>query len=42
VAADPEVAALLNERGIETAVVPAELGGGTHVIRAVLGLHPGR
>jgi class 3 adenylate cyclase len=33
VAADPEVAALLNERRIETTVVPAELGGDTHVIR---------
>ncbi len=32
VAADPEVAALLNERGIETEVVPAELGGQGHVI----------
>jgi class 3 adenylate cyclase len=42
VAADPEVAALLNQRRIETAVVPAELGGETHVIRAVLGSHPGR
>ncbi len=37
VAADPEVAALLNERGIETAVVPASLGGQTHVIRVRLG-----
>ena len=34
VAADPEVAALLNERRIETEVVPAALGGQTHVIRA--------
>ena len=36
VAADPEVAALLNERRIETEVVPAELGGQTHVIRVRL------
>jgi hypothetical protein len=36
VAADPEVAALLNERHIETEVVPADLGGPTHVIRVRL------
>jgi class 3 adenylate cyclase len=36
VAADPEVAALLNEHRIETEVVPAELGGPTHVIRVRL------
>jgi eukaryotic-like serine/threonine-protein kinase len=33
VAADPEVATLLNERQIATEVVPAALGGQTHVIR---------
>ena len=36
VASDPEVAALLNERRIETEVVPAALGGPTHVIRVRL------
>jgi class 3 adenylate cyclase len=33
VAADPEVAALLNERRIESAVVPSDAGGQTHLIR---------
>jgi class 3 adenylate cyclase len=36
VAADPEVAALLNQRRIETEVVPAELAGHAHVIRVGL------
>jgi class 3 adenylate cyclase len=36
VAADPAVAALLNEHRIETEVVPAELGGQTHLIRVRL------
>ena len=36
VAADPEVATLLNDRRIETEVVPAELAGQTHVIRVRL------
>ena len=36
VAADPEVAALLNEREINPEVVPAELGGQAHVIRVRL------
>ncbi|HZW30138.1 MAG TPA: protein kinase, partial [Isosphaeraceae bacterium] len=42
VAADPEVAALLNERRIATEVVPAELGGETHVIRVRLDGDTGR
>jgi class 3 adenylate cyclase len=33
VAADPEVAALLNERGIATEVVPTSLPGHRHLIR---------
>jgi class 3 adenylate cyclase len=43
VAADPEVAALLNERRIATEVVPAEPGGPAHVIRVRLdaGAAPG-
>jgi hypothetical protein len=36
VAADPEVAALLGERRIASEVVPAELGGQPHIIRARL------
>jgi serine/threonine protein kinase/class 3 adenylate cyclase len=36
VAADPEVAALLNQRRIKTEVIPAELGGQAHVIRVGL------
>ena len=36
VAADPEVAALLNDRRIESEVVPADLGEPTHVIRVRL------
>jgi serine/threonine protein kinase/class 3 adenylate cyclase len=40
VAADPEVAALLNERGIETTVVPANLGWQTHMIRLLVGNCP--
>jgi hypothetical protein len=35
-AADPEVAALLNERRIATEVVAAAPGGQTHVIRVRL------
>jgi hypothetical protein len=37
VAADPEVAALLNEHRIEGEVVPAEMGEHSHVIRVALG-----
>jgi class 3 adenylate cyclase len=36
VAADPEVAALLGERRLVTEVVPTDLGGQAHVIRARL------
>lgn len=36
VAADPEVAALLNERGIDSEVVPTSLPGHRHVIRVRL------
>ncbi len=36
VAADPEVAALLHERGIDTEVVPSSLAGHRHVIRVRL------
>ena len=36
VAADPEVAALLHERGIETEIVPTSLPGHRHLIRVRL------
>lgn len=36
VASDPEVAAFLNEQRIATEVVPASIGGETHVIRVRL------
>jgi eukaryotic-like serine/threonine-protein kinase len=36
VAADPAVAALLSERGIETEIVPTSLGGHRHLIRVRL------
>ena len=36
VAADPAVAALLNERGIEPEIMPTSLGGHRHLIRVRL------
>lgn len=37
VAADPEVAALLHERGIATEIVPTSLAGHRHLVRVRLG-----